>query len=171
MSRLQSPFPHFSVMHSLPSYHLSDFHIPLKLAAWRHSHRKYLTERWACCQGREWIWRNMQMFGHEIKSLPTELWIDIKGISTIIKILCSSGLHILLLTSLCYRMNIWLLSFLKKITLISCNFSEFTWYNANAMTGKKTDKSFADFGCVISQMYVEQQYKSLVRKYSKITNL
>jgi len=44
---------------------------------------------------------------------------------------------------------------LKKINLISCNFSAFTRYNTNKMKGRKTDKSFVDFGCVISQMYME----------------
>ena len=35
---------------------------------------------------------------------------------------------------------------LKKINLISCNLSAFTWYNMKAMKDKEKDKSFADLG-------------------------
>jgi hypothetical protein len=38
------------------------------------------------------------------------------------------------------------------------------------MKGKKMGKSLADFRCVISQMHMEHEYKSLAGKYSKGNN-
>jgi hypothetical protein len=101
----------------LSLYHLSDFHITLykytimdgkinfKFTAWWHSHKKCSKRDKLAVRGGgggEGLLRSMQISERLFESLPREWQTHIKGIITIIKSACPSGLHILLLVKLAY---------------------------------------------------------------------